>query len=75
MASDEIGDGDIGEQARPRRSADARPEGRDRGTEEKDGRDGTMSTDGVLAVVIAAWLSATAVTLYALWRMHRRLET
>lgn len=34
-----------------------------------------MSTDGVLAVVIAAWLSATAVILYALWRMHRRLET
>ena len=34
-----------------------------------------MSVDMLLAVVIVAWLSATAVILYALWRMHRRLET
>lgn len=33
-----------------------------------------MSVDAVLAAVIVAWLSATVAVLYALWRMHRRLE-
>lgn len=33
-----------------------------------------MSVDAALAAVIVAWLSVTVTVLYALWRMHRRLE-